>query len=303
MSTQPTPASQDKTLYVICHGAIATLQTDNNLIVMLPDIGSTHTYKAGNWLVETTIEKGSLNTLENVTGGMAKVPNVLNAPLRPATAARPPFATFILPRPANIYPLFQVNISKDALVPTNGGAAPSADLVVPYVPVFEYTYKTTPRLGNIWPLPSDNLASLPDNYTTLHIFAEDEIPLDDAHAVNAFNLTCQLLGLNIQLAAQIGPNMIKPVPSIGLPPGLEKRCFEFQPLDHRRSSLLAIAGAKENGHPIADPWGALPYNDLSALEKLYFGEPADASVPGSGFSSHLENPACVNVLVGVSGQH
>jgi hypothetical protein len=78
---------------------------------MIPDMGSTHSYRAGTWLAETTIEKDSMSTLENVTGGHADVPNLLSTPPRPATAAHPPFATFILPPPAAVYPLFQVSIS------------------------------------------------------------------------------------------------------------------------------------------------------------------------------------------------
>jgi hypothetical protein len=296
MSTQPVAPPQEKTLYVICHGALAILQTDSNIIIMIPDMERNHTYRAGTWLAETSIEKGSLNVLENVIGGNGTVPNLLDSTPRPATASRPPFATFILPRPINVYPLFQVTIAKEALNSTSGAQAPTKDLVVPYVPVLEYRYTTAPRLGNIWPVATDDLAGLSDNPMTLHIFAEDEIPVDDEHSADAFNRTCELLGVNVAFASQPTTKVISKTagPAVAIPPGLERRCFEFQPLDERRSSLLAITKAKQNGSNLIDPLVFLPCNDLSALAKQFFGI--------GGFQPRDTFGSCLSLLVGVGSK-
>jgi hypothetical protein len=272
MSTQP-PATppQPKTLYVICHGALALLQTDYNLIIMIPDLGSIHTYRAGTWLAETTIEKGSLNILESVTGGAADVPNLLDTTPRPATAARPPFATFILPRPLKVHPLFQVKIPKDTFTLASGPNPLSDDLVIPFVPVLEYSYTDTPKLGDIWPVVSDDLTGIPDNPLTLHIFAEDERPLNDGHPTDAFNRTCELLGLNLILTPEADQGLrLHAASQEPLPPGLENRCFEFQPLVERRAALLAIAKAKESGTNVPDPWASLPCGNLTLLGRLFF---------------------------------
>ena len=295
MATQPPPAAppQPKTLYVICHGAIALLQTDYNLVMMIPDLGSTHTYRAGSWLAETSIEKGSLNILENVTGGTADVPNLLDMTPHPATTARPPFATFILPRPIKVHPLFQVKIPKETFVSSSGSIPLTDDLVIPFVPVLEYSYTSTPQLGRIWPVISDDLTGLPDNPLTLHIFAEDEVELNDGHPTEAFNRTCQLLGLDLALSPAADKTLrLSAGPQVPIPPGLENRCCEFQPLDERRAALLGIAKAKESGANITDPWASLPCGNLTVLGRLFFD--IDPEQDNS-------NASCLSVPIGKRG--
>jgi hypothetical protein len=177
---------------------------------------------------------------------------------------------------------------------------PTADLVVPLAPVFEYRYTMSPRLGNIWPVATDNKQGLPDNPLTLHIFAEDEIPIDDGHNGETFNLTCQLLGLNIKLSAQGAKLPLTPGDLPPVPKGMEKRLFEFQPLNRRRASLLSIASAKESGAAIPDPWGSLP-SDLGDLGDLYFGQEPPTlpgGAPNPRWHQDWHNPACAHLILG-----
>jgi hypothetical protein len=297
MPDQPS-APQQKRLYVICHGALAMLQTDQNLVLMIPDLGSKHSYRVGTWLAETTIDKGSLMVLQNVIGGSGNVPNLLTNMPVPSTAAKAPYATFVLPRPVQVFPLFQAIISKDALMPGPGATPLTADLIVPYLPVLEYGYVNAPSLGNVWPVVPDDLKGLPADPLTLHIYAEDEIEIDDAHAVDAFNLSCQLLGLNISLPQPTGSavHIVTPGPLTPIPPGLENRCVEFQPLDLRRRSLLTITQAKQSMTSVTDPWGSLNCVDLQGLANTFFW-PSDATI--DGIRQDHNNASCLPVMVGV----
>jgi hypothetical protein len=299
MSTQPTPTP--KRLYVICHGALATRQDAQSITIMIPNLGATHSYRAGTWLAETTIQEGSLTTLEDVTGGMATLPYLGAVDTRIDPTVRPPFATFVLPRPINVYPLFQVIVSKDAFVTTNGAVLPTADLVVPYIPVFEYNYTETPTFGDLWPVATDQLTGLPDDPLTLHIYAEDEIPTDDGHSVEAFNLSCRLLGLNFLLASDLQQDPAKGGPLPAVPPGMENRLFEFQPLDHRREALLTVSEAIQSGAHIPNPWSSLP-TDLGDLAVLFFGNgPTQPPQTGPGDIVQWNKASCLSLLVGVSG--
>jgi hypothetical protein len=274
MSTQPIPAPPEKTLYVICHGALALLQTSTNLIIMIPDLGSTHTYRAGTWLAETSIEKGSMYMLENVTGGQGSLVNANISAAPPAPPALPPFATFLLPLPQAVYSPFKITIPNSLFTATPINSSPDGSLTVEYVTVLEYTYTVLPSLGGIWPVAGDNSTILTDNPLTLHIYAEDEIELDDAHSVSAFNLTAQMLGLKYRLPDPLPLRgfQAKAVKPLGpVPPGLENRCFEFQPLDSRRDSLLQIATAKQTGNSIPDPWSSMTINSLERLAIAFFG--------------------------------
>jgi hypothetical protein len=238
--------------------------------------------------------------LENVTGGTGLVPNLLSSKPVASTTAKAPYATFILPRPIQVFPLFQAVVSKDALT---SSSEISSDLIAPYVPVLEYSYIDSPQLGNVWPVDANDLQGLPTDPLTLHIYAEDEIELDDAHAVDAFNLSCQLLGLNISLLPPAaGDTPLVKQGEVGMiPPGLENRCCEFQPLDMRRTALLAITQAKQNNTALTDPWGSLNCQDMQSVANAFFWPPL-ASPPINGITQAHNNASCLPVMVGVSGK-
>jgi len=298
---QDTP--QQKTLYVICHGALAILQTEQNLILMIPDMGSKHTYRVGTWLAETTIEKGSSFVLENVIGGSGSVPNLLDRHPGQSTATQRPYATFTFPRPRQVHSLFQCTIPKDTLISAPGSAALTADVIVPYLPILEYGYSITPQLGNVWPVSLDELTGLPDNPLTLHIYAEDEVALDDSHAVDAFNMTCQLLGLDVSLPLPTDENQspVRPATQVDLPPrGLENRRCEFQPLEQRRKAMLALSKAKQSLGAIVDPWASLQSRDLNALGREFFWPDKNGGDRPDRLSETWNGRACLPVQVGVA---
>jgi hypothetical protein len=241
--------SQDPTLYVIFHGSFAFFQTDQNITVLIPDLGTAHSYRAGGWLVETPIEKGSQHVLTNVTGGTDGLKNFLISGAKPPTASNNLFATLVFPRPKRFHALFQV------VVPLRGIPLVSTDVIIPYIHVFEYTYATGPLLGTQWAPSSAELASWPQPLT-LHIVSEEESRQSEEHPVDAFGITCSLLGMKLDF--RVDEIHIK-LASIQdpVPPGMEERCFEFAPLYIRRDNLLKIAQGKEETGQLIDPWSNL----------------------------------------------
>src|SRR5215468_5726887 len=63
-------------LNVILHGLFAFDQ-EKRIIAYIPDMGSEHQYKAGNWLAETTLEDQADLTLEGVNPGKPRVNKIL----------------------------------------------------------------------------------------------------------------------------------------------------------------------------------------------------------------------------------
>ena len=54
------------TLNVILHGLLTIAKASEEITVYVPNMGSDHVYRAGNWLTETTMDQGEF-TLRGVT--------------------------------------------------------------------------------------------------------------------------------------------------------------------------------------------------------------------------------------------
>src|SRR6266852_2607314 len=116
------PGSPGK-LNVIFHGLFGFDQetkTKEEIAVYIPNMGSAHRYKAGNWLAETTLAKGEYK-LEGVTKGstdnkLNKDRNiVLDDVAVKANPDKPPYATLRLP-----YPSLPIQSLRRLTIPADG---------------------------------------------------------------------------------------------------------------------------------------------------------------------------------------
>ena len=257
-----------QTLYVIFHGAIAFYQTDTSILALIADLGSDHQYLAGSWLAEQELERGSVHALTGVQAGAAK----FGSPIFPAAdvdctghhcdamgsqamGPNAPYAILQFPLPCQVTPMFEAVLADGSIQGVNG------EQRIPFTPVFQYTVNGKPRLGSHWPGDGIEPSSEADlQYRTLHVFAENPVPLGmfrRTHVSTAFGRACGLLGRTASFTEKLSVSLPDPLPP--LPCGLEDRIFEFQPLDQRIAALHQIGLSKQKcPDQIFDPWGDRP---------------------------------------------
>src|SRR6266576_2633998 len=135
-------SSEPGTLNVIFHGLFGLMENKDSIDMLIPNLGTEHVYRAGNWLGELELSPG-LYALEGVTPGNAafnRKHNIIVDGLRLSREPnRQPYATLRFPRPQRIASLMRRKASE---LMENRGKLRLNWNEVPTLQVFHYSFPT-----------------------------------------------------------------------------------------------------------------------------------------------------------------
>ncbi len=266
-------------LNVILHGLYLFDQAEDEIIAYIPDLGTEHQYKAGNWLTETNLEEHADVRLSGVSPNHLTLADVRpedqdsvkfqgdtdiitgymlagrhnfdvgNAIVRPAAKeCHCIHATIRLPYPPKpIKSLRRIRITEGSI----GGddserlVAGHPDLEGSTVQVLTYYFddENDLRLGDHPWEPA-----LADGYVNLHIFSEPERPPTDDHVRHSFQACIELLaGVDLVLKAPLRAGI--PEKTI---PGVHE--FELQDLVQRQRWLTVLGRGIKEGRDVNTIW-------------------------------------------------
>ena len=242
------------TLNVILHGLFAIGEDDerNHIVVYIPNMGSDHLYKAGNWLAETTLAQGADLSLAGVDEGHEDFDprhNIFLEGVRlgDATCCDRVYAVLRLPRPPRpIGSLLRIATSLDAL----GGDPASKRKIVDKnsgklecgtVQVLSYPFQSDSELhlgDHPWEPVLDN------GYVNLHILSEPEKYPEQDHVRHAFQMAMGLFdGIDLSLQRPMGTTDLRGE-AAEIPKGVHE--LELQGLIQRQRWLAILGrGIKE----------------------------------------------------------
>jgi hypothetical protein len=251
-------------LNVILHGLFAFDQ-ERRIIAYIPDMGSQHQYKAGNWLAETTLEDQADLTLEGVDPGQPRLNKILpdhnlilgDVPVSPmANDCDCVRAILRLPYPTTpIRSLRRLRIPAGALGGddkpkiVDGKAAVESATV--QVLTYEFKDDTALKLGEH---PWEPVLQWDDkdkvNYVNLHVFSEPDQNVTDDHVRHAFQANISLfVGVDLTLKGRVQP----PYSEDGAPPpGVNE--LELQDLIQRQKWLAVLGRAIKEGRDVNTTW-------------------------------------------------
>jgi hypothetical protein len=219
-----------QTLNVILHGLFALVdQGQDYILALAPDVEGQHSFRAGSWLGETVVRRGFYRLEGVLTGKGEFEPSknlVLRGKLLSATAALEAHATFLFPRPRQIYSLRPVKVSPNDFVGTDavsvGENHPSTTVLVYDVP----TLGAVRLAGHFFTPPKDDRPSY-----NLHIYSEEDTGLGDAaHPIDAFAKVVSLF-LNVDLRLKTpGMKSVMGPPDASLPDAIVP--VEIENLSH-----------------------------------------------------------------------
>jgi hypothetical protein len=254
-------------LNVVLHGLISLSfeRAQNKVRALLIDMPE-HTVAAGYWLAETSIPKGALLELTNVTGGTPNSApfdsskNILAA--SPAQIDRPKwnayrYAEILFPWPSAIYSLNQKEIGPILTGQTKTGATAISENQVFVYSVADGTFA---KLEGISSTPWNGYVfmsiDLGDN--NIHILNEPEVNPTDGHVLEEFRKSAEIFKSNLRLTQAILPGNRSPVP-----PQLAGRIadVELLPLASRQDIAQRIGTAVRTkavfqpppGNPVGGP--------------------------------------------------
>jgi hypothetical protein len=220
-------------LNVILHGLFAFDQ-EEEIIAYIPDMGSEHQYKAGNWLAETNLEEHAKLRLKGVCHGPKRKNRLFpdhniilgDVPvIAKAHKCHCIYATLQLPYPTQeIRSLRRLKIPADALggddkekIVDGRDAIESATI---QVLTYEFDNDADLRLGNH---PWEPV--LEGDFVNLHVFSEPERNVTDDHVRLAFQASIGLFaGVDLSLKGRVQPLYADEA----IPPGVNE--FELQDL-------------------------------------------------------------------------
>ena len=241
------PGSPGK-LNVILHGLFDFDQEKDKeeIAVYIPNVGSEHLYKAGNWLAETTLAKGADLKLEGVTKGstvnkLHPDRNIIlgNVPVN----ANPDntYAILRLPFPSwPIQSLQRLTIAAEGLAgdtkPKLLDGRPAVQTATVQVLTYPFDSDASLSLGNH---PWEPV--LEDGYVNLHVFSEPERNLMEDHLRHAFQASMGLFGgVDLKLERPAQPADLD-AEKKELPPGVHELELEGLVLRQRRLAVLGRA--------------------------------------------------------------
>jgi hypothetical protein len=254
------PGSPGK-LNVILHGLLAfdqeTIEKEE-IAVYIPNMGSEHLYKAGNWLAETTLAKGDFK-LEGVLNGstdnkLDKDRNIIlgNVSVK-KNPERPPYATLRLPYPSlPIQSLRRLTIRADGLDgKTKATVLRGRDAVqTATVQVLTYPFESDASLS-LGDHPWEPV--LEDGYVNLHVFSEPERNPTEKHLRDEFKDSIGLFeGVDLTLERPSQPADLdaerKEIP----PPGVHE--LELEDLVQRQRRLAVLGRAIKESRDLNTIW-------------------------------------------------
>jgi hypothetical protein len=251
-----------KTLYVIFHGEIFFFDSgipDDPIKGFAPAM-EMHVYSAGPWLEERRIPGGfTLGLSPNVQSGkmtFAQSGDVTllfkgAQPDKPVTE-EPAYMKLILPRPDNIFSGERVAINFDSIQVGNAPApAQTSDSCSALSMIFQYSVEEgdAPSLTIIeapYPMPDLkgwNCGTGPDGCYILHVFAEADVVVNNAHITEASRKGAALIGIDLQLT----PTNVEAHNKVLPPPGL--LCQDVNQTLAARLDEMALLGDWMRGLP------------------------------------------------------
>jgi hypothetical protein len=252
------PGSPGK-LNVILHGLFDFDQekAKEEIAVYIPNVGSEHLYKAGNWLAETTLAEGADLKLTGVTKGSTDNKlnpnrNIIlgNVPIK-ANAGNT-YAILRLPFPSlPIQSLQRLTITEDGLA---GGTKPEVldgrpAVQSATVQVLTYPFESDANLtlGNH---PWEPV--LEDGYVNLHVFSEPERNLMEDHLRHAFQASMGLFeGVDLKLERPALPTDLD-AEKKEIPPGVHE--LELEGLVRRQRRLAVLGRAIKESRDLNAIW-------------------------------------------------
>jgi len=246
-------------LNVILHGLFVFRETAHGIQALIPDMGTEHAYRAGNWLGETALANRRTYVLQGVTEGkpsrFSRDANIV-LPRRAAAMAHDGhggghgvYATLDFPFPEKMISLGRIplNPAKDL----GGDDRPGVKAkCVSTVQILTYSF------------PDDAALLLTDHYwepvvdardfVNLHIFAEPERPPSHGHMRMAFQVSAALvLGSSITLKRPPGIADLA-AEAAHLPPGVH--ALELEDLVQRQRRMQSMGQAIRQGGDSSVHW-------------------------------------------------
>ena len=223
---------------VILHGLFTYLDRDTGLEILIPDMGTSHVYRAGEFLGETTLPQYPLR-LQNVRGGSRHFDPRVNLVTNGVQPVRQPriFSSLQFPTPVEIFSLRPLDLSDVLQDPAQALSSKTVSIVQ----VLTYRFDDFDRikLGND-PIEVDPLQA-PDGsfFVNLHVWAEEDAEQGVAHAVKGFDAVMGLLDFKQQRPRLTRDKDSMPMTQDKLPPGTTMMEFLDLPV---RTKNLAILG-------------------------------------------------------------
>jgi len=255
------PGSKGK-LNVILHGLFVFVHNDKKreITAYIPNMGSEHQYKAGNWLAETNLAEHGDFELQRVTAGTDKlVPekNLIVEGVRVPTnlhGHHSIYATLRFP-----YPAYPIKSMGRLVVPPGSIGGDDKQKIVGYsqeqalhsatVQVFTYDFDSDAelRLGNHPWEPVLN-----DGYANLHIISEPERRAPEHHVRQAFQASMALfVGLDVSLRRPMLPADLDGEKK-ELPAGVHE--LELQAVVRRQRWLSVLGRAIKDSRDLNGLW-------------------------------------------------
>jgi hypothetical protein len=176
-------------LYVILHGLTVVSERGPDLQIVLPDVPG-HEQKAGAWLAETPIQKGSVMRLSGVNPGTKSVSQTdfsLNL-TGTAVTSQARAATLVLPRPKEILGLLLAQDQAQYVARTKDLKTVFHKLATVTVLSYDYPDENEVALeGHYWEPAATGGA------VTLHIVSTSYEPEDQAHEDTTEDVMSQVL--------------------------------------------------------------------------------------------------------------
>ena len=202
--------SQEPPLNVIFHGAFAFLEEEkkHRIRTMIPVIAQ-HAYRAGNWLGETHLMRGTYE-LRGVTQGrvsqFSAKQNLIVKSKKPAAKPQP-YATIFFPLPRKITSLRTARVPTTSFTNQNHLLVKGKEQHVSTLQIFTYSFKDANQLllksahgGHYWEpvIKASKKNGKVERSVNLHIFSVED-SVDEPYQVDDFERCAQLLASNVRL--------------------------------------------------------------------------------------------------------
>ena len=205
--------SQEPILNVIFHGAFAFLEEEKEqrIRAMIPVIAQ-HAYRAGNWLGETLLSRGTYE-LKGVTRGRASQFNIkqnLIVKSKKPAAKPQPYATLFFPLPRKITSLRTAKVPTDSFTNPQHLLEKGKEQHISILQIFTYNFKNANELllksangGHYWEpvMQAKKKKDRIEHSVNLHIFSVEDC-VDEPFQASDFKRCAELLDSNVRLASK-----------------------------------------------------------------------------------------------------
>jgi hypothetical protein len=224
------------------------VQRSTGIEILIPDMGTEHTYRAGEWLGERVLASGTyfLSGVVPENGLCNEKQNVIVQSCQPVVSPSSLYARIIMPRPHCFHHLGQVPLREDADLHVDSsitikGHTAGTPYTLSTLQVLKYAIVDNDpknvRLGcHEFTKSAQEFGD--DFYMSLHIFAAPDGPEIGTHAQGGF---ATVVAMGEGLAKKIFLNSVVPVPdpsAVQPPAGLIKA--ELRSLSRRVETLTYL---------------------------------------------------------------